>query len=891
MKYVLPLSELKREDLALAGGKGANLGAMIAAGLPVPGGFCVTTNAYRCFLEDNRLQMRILSIVTAAQPDQMESLEAASAAIQALFEAGKLPQDVQAEICAAAAGVAGPVAVRSSATAEDLPDLSFAGQQDTYLNISGEAELLRAVVRCWASLWTARAIGYRVHNGISQDEVALAVVVQQMVQSEASGVLFTVNPLTGIRSETVIDATLGLGEALVSGQVEPDHYGVDAKAGRILQKTLGQKALAIRGVAGGGTQTIHADSAQVQALPDEQILALTRLGQQAATLFGLPQDMEWAWADDKLFVLQSRAITSLYPLPQGITEDRLEVFFSFGAAQGMLDPVSPLGQDTFAGLFVGIGRHFGGKSTISNQRMFLSAGERSYLNITGLFRNEVGRKLIPTIAKFLDPTMIGTFQELLDDPRLAPSGPWKLSSRLRTARGFLPLIVNVVYNLIAPRQGRERISRNIDKNIQKVTERAAAVKDLQSLSSTLEENWTRMPLILLPYLLPGVIAGQVPFQLLLHQAEQVENGPATVLELTRGLPHNVTTEMDLALWQTAQAVRADQESLAHFQQTDTADLSAEYLAGKLPRPAQEAVESFLRLYGARGVAEIDIYRVRWGENPQHVFQVLKSYLEFGPDTLTPEKVFENGAVRAEAARQELITAFGKTRFGWLKAHLVKALTLRLRELAGLRETPKFAIVRMLKPMRESIWRVGRDLAAKGMLDDGDDLFFLHIWEIRELAAGRLANYRHLICQRRQARERELARKRIPRMILSDGRTIYDGVASQVAADGTEVLKGSPVSAGIVEGKVHVVFNPHETQLQPGEILVCPGTDPAWTPLFLAAGGLVMEVGGMMTHGSVVAREYGIPAVVGVSQVTSRLKTGQRVRVDGSTGLVTILENL
>ena len=363
MTSIKLLQDLDKTDLLIAGGKGANLGALIQAGLPVPPGFCVITPAYRSFVEMNKLEMEIHKILEATRMDDPASLEKASDSIRACFQRGEMSAALADEIRQAYANLhnpPGPVAVRSSATAEDLPDLSFAGQQDTYLNILGEAALLDAVIRCWASLWTARAIGYRARNQISHDEVALAVIVQQMVQSEASGVLFTANPLTGKRSETVIDATLGLGEALVSGQVEPDHYMVANSGEKILSKTLGAKGLSIQGQSGGGTVTLHHSAADRQALPDEQILALARLGQQAQTYFGSPQDMEWAWAEGRLYVVQSRPVTSLYPLPKGSAEQPLEVFLFFGAWQGMLDPFTPIGQDAFSMLVVEIGKLLGG---------------------------------------------------------------------------------------------------------------------------------------------------------------------------------------------------------------------------------------------------------------------------------------------------------------------------------------------------------------------------------------------------------------------------------------------------------------------------------------------------------------------------------------------------
>lgn len=894
MQYIQMLTELDQNDLPLAGGKGANLGALTKAGLPVPPGFCITTRAYLHFVEANRLQARILEMVESVQPDQLDSLESTATAIRSLFEAGTMPEAIADDLAAAYAQAAAadgsptPVAVRSSATTEDLPELSFAGQQETYLNVLGIDALQQAVVRCWASLWTARAIGYRARSAIDPAEVALAVIVQQMIQSESSGVLFTANPLTGKRTETVIDAAFGLGEALVSGLVEPDHYVVDAKSGRILEKSLGAKALSIRSVPGGGTQTIHAEASREQALPDEQILALSSLGQQAAWHFGAPQDLEWAWAGGQLYVLQSRPITSLFPLPEGVSDEPLQVFYSFGAAQGMLDPISPLGFDFFTSFAAGIGRNFGSRLTPKTQTFFRAAGCRPFINITNLFRTKQGRQFLRFFIQSIDPTNAALFQQLQNDPRLSINQTRaSFSGRVKFARGVLRIAAQVLHNLVSPDSRRERINRRIEQYLQSIQTRVSQVEDLQTLAGVLQELYILLPQTLLPFLASGAISGIGSLQLLLRLSKHLPDGSQMVMELTRGLPHNVTTEMDLALWDTAQVIQADPESAANFEKRDAASLAADYQAGLLPPRAQAAVDRFLQRYGMRGVAEIDIYRLRWRDQPVHIFQVLKSYLSFGEEDLSPTEVFRRGAERAQTAAQQLISAFRRERFGWVKARLARFLIRRVRKLGGLRETPKFTMVRFLGIARAAIHRAGEQLAAQGTIGEADDIFFLHLWELQTLAEGSLPDLRELISQRRQAYQRELSRKQLPRLMLSDGTTLYDG-SPRAAQAGDNTLTGSPVSAGTVEGVARVVFDPHQTQLQPGEILVCPGTDPAWTPLFLTAGGLVMETGGMMTHGSVVAREYGIPAVVGVSQATTRLQTGQRIRVDGSSGIITIL---
>ena len=277
-----PLTQ-QNTSLATVGGKGLNLSRLARAGFTVPPGFLVTTEAYRAFVDANDLQPFVLDTLAGTTLDDPDALQHASQEIRARFAQSVFPTDLVDAIQSAYADLGRPaVAVRSSATAEDLPDMSFAGQQDTFLNVVGDEALLEAAINCWSSLWTARAIGYRARNDIPQDEVALSVVVQEMVQSEASGVLFTANPLTGTRTETVIDATLGLGEALVAGLVEPDHYVVDTATGRITSKELGAKALVIRNDEGGGVSQMTEQSDQIQALTDVTILELAQLGQRVA---------------------------------------------------------------------------------------------------------------------------------------------------------------------------------------------------------------------------------------------------------------------------------------------------------------------------------------------------------------------------------------------------------------------------------------------------------------------------------------------------------------------------------------------------------------------------------------------------------------------------------
>lgn len=888
-------TELERDSLQIAGGKGANLGVLAQAGFPVPPGFVITTGAYRHFVAENNLRERIAQACASLNPEDPASLETASETIRAGFTAGTMPaqlalpiREAYERLCSETGHPYLPTAVRSSATAEDLPDMSFAGQQDTLLNISGEEALFESIITVWGSLWTARAIGYRARNGIPQETVALAVVVQQMVQSEVSGVLFTANPLTGKRGETVIDATLGLGEALVSGLVEPDQYTVDTDTGQIIRKTIGAKALSIRSTASGGVVRQGEAASEQQALLDEQIIALAQLGQRVAAHFGSPQDIEWAVAGDETYLVQSRPITSLYPIPDLFSDDRpLNVLFSFGSVQGVLDPITPLGQDVFRFLAAGFGRIYGLNFTPYSQTGLLSAGERLWINVTNLLRYKLGRNFVRYVFTVIDPVFHEAAMRIMDDPRLPPmAGPVKLRTRAYIFRLIFRAGSFMLGGLIAPARMRARQERRINAFVENARMAAQSAPNLGERVVRFEKLLVETPMSMLVSLVPTVAVGQAVFQPLVRMSASLPDGHNTALELTRGLPHNVTTEMDLALWDVSRAIYADPASRSIFRGAEPAQLAAEWLRGNLPPAAQSAVAGFIERYGMRGLAEIDLGRGRWKEDPTPLMQALQSYLDI-PEESSPQAMFERGAVQAAAARERLVGMIRKTRMGWLKAPLANFAAGRVRELAGLRETPKFVVIRIFGPWREALLKDGAALVERGILDRPDDLFFLRMEELKLLAAGDTRDWRALVTERRQVYEREKRRKQIPRMLLSDGTAIYETAAARAEAGGS-VLTGSPVSPGVVEGVVRVVLDPHGANLEPGEILVCPGTDPSWTPLFLAAGGLVMEVGGMMTHGAVVAREYGIPAVVSVTQATTRLKTGQRVRVDGSRGEIEIL---
>jgi rifampicin phosphotransferase len=894
------LSVSPDSGLSLLGGKGANLARLAQAGFPVPGGFIVTTRAYGEFISKNDLESAIQAALPVGAAPGTEELESASIKIRALFESGAMPEEMVVELLAMYHGMGeGAVAVRSSATAEDLPEMSFAGQQDTYLNVVGGEALRKAVVDCWASLWTARAIGYRIRNGVPQEGIALAVVVQQMVESQVSGVLFTADPLTGSRLSTVINAAFGLGEALVSGRVEPDYYIVDTAAWRIVEKKLGAKALSIHGQAGGGTAQIEQSRGDTQALPDDQILALARMGQQVAAEYAFPQDIEWAWAGGKLYLLQSRAITSLYPTPAGMPPEPLKVLLSFAAVQGILDPITPLGQDTLQTVFRMGASLFRIPAKENSQTVLFEAGERLWVNFTSVLQNSNGRKVIPYIFEQVEPTVHQAILQIWDDPRLQPQRKGFSPRAIWQMSGFFPRLAgNVLLNLISPKKRRAMIVGRGERILAEVRGQSRAMtgsaRERIGKTADLMLNVARgnLPGTFLLFV-SGVASGMVPFNALRMLSKQIpeentgRNWTDLILELTRGLPHNPTTEMDLDLWRVAAAIQRSPDLMAEFRQYEPHELAARYQKGLLPEAGCRIVDKFLDRYGGRGLGEIDLGRQRWREDPTHVFEILSSYIQIDNPDQAPDIVFGRGEAAAQAALERLCAGLRKTRGGWFKARAARIMVGRMRELMGARESPKFFAVRLFGEMRQSLLPAGAELVREGVLDRADDLMFLTYSELRAFSHADPRDWKQIIAGRRESYRREKMRRQIPRLLLSDGRAFYEGIMAPDAAGNT--LLGDPVSPGVAEGLVRVVIDPRQANLRPGEIMVCPGTDPSWTPLFLSAAGLVMETGGMMTHGAVVAREYGIPAIVGVDQATHRLKTGERIRIDGSSGVIALLD--
>jgi pyruvate,water dikinase len=744
---------------------------------------------------------------------------------------------------------------------------------------------LEAVLDCWSSLWTARAIGYRARNDIPQADAAVAVIIQKMVESVVSGVLFTANPVNGLRSQSVIDATFGLGEALVSGQVEPDHFVVDHQMGKIISRSIGSKMISTRSLPDGGVENIADSGVQRASLDDSQVMKLIQIGREIHTLYESPQDIEWACTNDSLYILQSRPITSLFPIPE-LSYDPLVAWMSFGSVQGLLGPITPLGQEGIKTVLTGAASLFGSHIAPGEQSIFVSAGERIWIRISDFVRNPIGNRLFDRLMQFVEPSVLAIFSSLKEEPALG-AGKGRLTFKtLRRAIGFFgPVLIQAIRNARDPEAARECFDREVEEFFASI-EVPTARDRFELLSRSLKLLRSQIQSVF-QFVLPRFVPLFAPGMASLVLLDKLSGGRDDLtLEITRSLPGNVTIEMDLALWEVAGEIKEDKEMLDYFETLDAASLAERYLTGDFTGKAEHAIDSFLEQYGMRGVGEIDIGQPRWMENPASVFQTLQSYLLLPPER-APDVLFARGKRSAEDTVDQLLRSVRDESFGWIKAKIVHTAARRVRALLGARETPKFLAIRTMGLIRAALLKSGALFVQKGTIAAPDDLFYLYLHELDELSQGAQRDWASLIEKRRQTYAREKRRKLVPRVLLSDGRTFYEGVGA--GTDTGQSIGGSPVSPGVVEGIVHIVFDPHDAQLEPGDILVCPGTDPAWTPLFLAAGGLITEVGGMMTHGSVVAREYGIPAVVGVHEATTQLKNGQKILLDGSEGTITVLD--
>ncbi|WP_182443490.1 rifamycin-inactivating phosphotransferase [Streptacidiphilus sp. PB12-B1b] len=861
-QYVLDLHEVDGDQLALVGGKGAQLGGVARIeGVRVPEGFCVTTDAFlRTMAQEPSIGAQLDQLSRPA-PDDQAAARTLSARIRRTIEGVAVPDDIAAAIVRALAGLGEQAgyAVRSSATAEDLPTASFAGQQDTYLNVVGPAAVLRHVSRCWASLFTDRAVAYRRQHGIDHRAVRMAVVVQRMVVPDASGVLFTADPVTGDRTVATVDAAFGLGEAVVSGLVNPDVFRV--RRGEVVARTIGAKQRAVLPLPTGGTQLVAVDAQRQQqpALTDDQVVRLVRLGRRIEAQAGRPQDIEWCLVDDGFQVVQSRPITTLFPVPEAADQEN-HVYVSVGHGQMMTDPMKPLGLSMWR-LTAMVPMH--------------EAGGRLFVDVTRRLASPASRAgLLDALGKG-DPLVRDALETVLERdgfvvplPDPGPGGP---------PSGAVPAPIETDPAIVTGLIERSRASI------------AALERGLRSTSGPalfdfLAEAFEEHKRVLGDPLNLQVIMAGMEATWWLNDRLQEWLGEKNVADtLTLSAPGNITSEMGLALLDVADVIRPHPQLVAFLQGVEDEG----FLDGlaKLPggSEARDAIEAYLDRYGMRCVGEIDITRPRWRERPSTLVPlILDNVRNFGPGAA--EQRFEQGRRRAQQKEQDVLARLRALPDGDRKADETKRMIDRVRTFIGYREYPKYGIVCRYFLYKQALLAEAERLVQAGVLPRPEDVFHLTFQEFRDAVRSNRVDGR-LIRQRKEA-FRSYHALTPPRVLTSDGEALTGAYRRTDVPTGA--LVGLPVSAGTVEGRARVVLDLAQADLEAGDILVTTFTDPSWSPLFVGVAGLVTEVGGLMTHGAVIAREYGLPAVVGVEQATRLIRDGQRIRVHGTDGYVELL---
>lgn len=828
------LDAVRKTDVPRVGGKGASLGELLAAGIPLPPGFCLTAQAYRHFVAEGGLEPLIRQALAAPGVRAGDPLacEAASRILREALEAAAIPVRLSDAITQAyqRLGEGARVAVRSSATAEDLPDASFAGQQETFLNVCGLDSVLVHVRRCWSSLWTARAIAYRARQGYDHGEVALAVVVQRLIDAETAGVLFTLNPVTNERSELLVNASYGLGESVVSGLVTPDTYTL-ARTGRTLLKStvLGTKEVQIRSLPAGGTVTepVSEEARARPALTEPQLLALRDLGVRVETHYGYPQDIEWAFQKGELFLLQARPVTtagegparSLRPSERKVVEDLLEHY-----------PEAPWPLDHAAVVE--------GYEQLQHAMRALGLDPKPaealmVLNAEGICRIEPGLPR-PRLRLLLLPVLLWRRFR-------ADSACWR------------PFLQG------EPRAWAERLRA-----------RDPARLDNSALAATLREGLD-LAAAIARFRFDQVVTPMFLRSAWLGVLARLARREVVAFEWLAGLSYR-TVEVEADLQEVADLAQTLPEARELLLAGAPAPLLSALESSPALRPLHRALEAFLFKHGARTQKVYLPFSNRsWREDPSALVVTLAALVRAGDvgGALTRAQA---GKARFEA----LLAEVGARLPGFLRRSLHRTVAAFREDHQG-REETLYRIEEAFWLARRAVTVAGARLTEAGLLESPEQVKLLTLAELLEVLRGGPQDALHRQLARREARRQAAVQAwKAQRPVEVIGRTL----------EGTDGLKGVAGSPGQAEGPVRIVRGIEDFgTLQRGEVLVCPFTDPTWTPLFSLAAAVVADTGGPLSHAAIVAREYGIPAVLGTQEGTTRLKDGERVRVHGARGLV------
>jgi pyruvate,water dikinase len=867
---VLEFREIDKTKQMVVGGKGMNLGECSRIdGILVPEGFCVTTETFKRVIGENDELHQLLDQLAVQKVDERKRISEISRKIRDLIEGIEIDKGIEEDItrCLLTFGFEHAYAVRSSATAEDLPFASFAGQQDTYLNIKGKDAILQHISKCWASLFTDRAVIYRMQNGFDHRKVYLSVVIQRMIFPQASGILFTADPVSSNRKVLSIDASFGLGEALVSGLVSADNYKV--QEGRIVEKKISTKKLAIYARKEGGTveKKIEPGQQVLSTLSDEQVLELERIGRKLEAHFGCPQDIEWCLVDDTFYIVQSRPITTLYPIPEANDQEN-HVYVSVGHQQMMTDPMKPLGLSFFLLTTPAPMRKAGGRLFVDVTHMLASLDSRKML-LDAMGQHDLLMKdaLITIIER-------GDFiKSLPNNKQEQSSGKSNKSVSSADSRAQIENDPTIVSDLI---KNSQTSIEELKQNIQ--------TKSGSDLFDFILEDIQILKKILFDPQSSAVFMAAMDASSWINENMNEWLGEKNAADtLSQSVPNNITSEMGLALLEVADVIRPYPEVIDYLQHVKDDKFLDELVKFESGQKMQEAIYDYLGKYGMRCAGEIDITRTRWSEKPITLIPlILGNIKNFEPNA--SKRKFEQGRKAALKKEQELLDRLKQLPDGDQKAKETKRMIDLIRNFIGYREYPKYGMVSRYFVYKQALLKEADQLVQIGVINEKEDIYYLTFEELGEVVRTNKLDYQ--IISKRKDEYKLYEKLTPPRVITSDGEIIVGEYKRENLP--AEAIVGLPVSSGVIEGRARVILNMEEANLEDGDILVTSFTDPSWTPLFVSIKGLVTEVGGLMTHGAVIAREYGLPAVVGVEHATELIKDGQRIRVHGTEGYIEIL---
>jgi pyruvate,water dikinase len=896
-RHVLDFGDTLATEPELVGGKGANLGRLASAGFNVPAGFTVTTDAYREFVAASGLQQTVLDHLAAFDYGDLEALERDTARLRAAFTDAPIPQQLTDAVTEALEklGTDTHVAVRSSGTAEDLAEASFAGQHDTYLDVRGTPEVLDAVRRCWASMWTARAVAYRHHNGIDSTTIAVAVVVQTMVSSEVSGVLFTGNPMTAATDEMVINASWGLGEAIVSGLTQPDEYVLTWRTLKIKDRALGGKSIQIvRSPSGQGTveQEVAPDDRARHCLSDDQAAALGRLGRQVTEYYaGIPQDIEWALVGDDVYLLQARPITGVrfswdeqvdgwQPHPQD------DVVWTRSWADAYNGPATPLFYSyRIRSYCEGADRamHVYGLTELARKQWFkYHRGVPYYqgdLEAPQMVRHlPRGYRLL--IAEMMTPA---TREATL-------AAPWKLRPFLRTqARGFIWDEWHSMFTFLKAltRHVYEDDTAYID-GLPAEELRALSDDELVRHSADLVEHESEYCRNAFQMMVPMAL-GFGFFNDLLKRWYHGDN-PNVATELMTGTPKRTATSVEnLELWHLVTKIRSNASLRALFDEHHGGaffEAAAQHDEGGREWTAE--YNAFLARHAHRGHSERDIYHPRRSDDPTIDYNAITTMLSVGPD-YDPEAAEERANRRREVALAEVLANMRRGPTGRAKATLFTRFYDQLMKGLILRDDERYFIDRLTMSIRRAFLEIGARLTERGAFDSIEDVFFLTVQENYDLLRG---NNNPTLTRAKIAGRRANYLEVESRSVQRPPHLQYNrplDLTTEDIDDSSGTLRGTGTSGGTYTGRAHIIKQMKDIgQVQQGEILICNATDPGWTPVFLVIGAVVVETGGMLAHAACLAREYGFPAVQ-LPSALDRIPDGATITVNGDNGQVIVVE--